>query len=83
MADKPEIGKTYKVINSRKGTFFMRVTELSGDFISGIVVDGFARALMSYNVAYVGDPVSVRDIHSLFYECAAEHRFQPTGEHGG
>ena len=68
MSDIPEVGKTYKVVHSRKGTFFMRVTKVIPDqWTYGVIVEGMADAMMDYNRKYVGDEISVRHSLALFY----------------
>lgn len=61
-----EIGKLYTVNHSRKGTFCMRVTGINGEWITGIVVDSVAKAIMEYNVKVSGDEITVRDSHCRF-----------------
>lgn len=63
-----EVGKTYEVRNQRKGTFSMRVASIDGEWITGEVVDGVAKAIMSYNVKEEGESVTVRSCHSYFIE---------------
>ncbi len=58
----PEVGKTYIVRDSRKGTFTMRVTSVDGEWATGIITKGIARAIMAYNIRYEGDTVTVRDV---------------------
>jgi hypothetical protein len=60
----PEIGAVYDVRHSRKGSFRARVEAVRGEWIDLTVVEGTARAIMSYNVAYEGDHVTVRDSHT-------------------
>ena len=70
MSDIPEVGKEYKVIHSRKGTFFMRVTRIVPDpegWTYGVITEGMADAIMNYNRAGVGDDISVRNSLALFY----------------
>lgn len=61
-----KIGHEYEVRHSRKGTFAMVVKEVNGEWISGVVTSGIAKAIMSYNVKEAGEPVTVRDVHSYF-----------------
>jgi hypothetical protein len=67
----PIIGKLYKVTHSRKGMFTMRVTAINGEWISGVVGDSVAKAVMEYNVKYSGDEITVRDSHCSFTELEA------------
>lgn len=57
---KIEIGKDYKVIHSRKGTFEMRVTREDEEFVTGDIIGGVANSLCACNVAVIGDEVIVR-----------------------
>ncbi len=54
-----ELNKTYKVKHRRKGSFTMKVTAVTSDVVSGIIVDGVAKAEMEYNVRDVGESISV------------------------
>lgn len=60
------IGQIYEVRNSRKGTFQMRITKVDGEWITGVITDGVASAMMRYNVREEGEEVTVRDVHSYF-----------------
>ena len=62
----PVVGQEYEVRHSRKGTFCMKVTKVEGEWISGTVISGVAKAMMSYNVAKVGESVTIRDSQSYF-----------------
>lgn len=64
----PEVGATYDVRHSRKGTFRMRALSVHGEWLTGVIVDGVAKAIMRYNVAYEGDEITVRDTHSYLIE---------------
>ncbi len=57
----PEIGKVYGVRHSRKGTFQMKVTRVSDEWLTGNIIEGVAKALMSYNVRDVGEEITIRD----------------------
>jgi hypothetical protein len=78
MADKPVIGKFYKIVHSRKGTFYAKVLKVNGDleapdtFIDVEVTSGRANAIMDYNIGYPGDVLGIRNSHSLFYEVTEE-----------
>jgi len=63
-----EIGKTYKVNSQRKGKFTMKVTSLHDPFVTGIIVDGHASAMMQYNERDKGEEVSVRESLCTFTE---------------
>lgn len=73
--EAPEVGKTYEVRHSRKGAFSIRVTDVSALWCTGVIVDGVASAVMSCNVRYKGENITVRDIHSYFIPLAPS----PTG----
>lgn len=60
----PVIGGVYDVRHSRKGSFTMRVTDISGEWLSGVIVKGTAKAIMSYNTREAGESITVRDTHS-------------------
>lgn len=60
------VGKEYEVRNSRKGTFRMRITKPDGEWITGEITSGVARAVMYHNVRDVGEEVTIRDKHSYF-----------------
>lgn len=59
-------GKEYEVRNQRKGTFSMRVTKIDGEWITGTITEGVAKAMMRYNVCDLGEEVTVRACHSYF-----------------
>lgn len=59
-------GQEYEVRNSRKGTFAMRITKLNGEWITGVITEGQANAVMLYNVRDTGEEVTIRDTHSYF-----------------
>lgn len=57
---KPEVGKIFIVNHSRKGKFTMKVTSVKEEWAEGLVVDGYAKAVMDYNEKYIGDIITVR-----------------------
>lgn len=57
----PVVGKEYRIIHSRKGTFFGRVVSTDATWARVIVTSGTAVAAMRYNVANVGEEVSCRN----------------------
>jgi hypothetical protein len=59
-------GKQYEVRNERKGTFTMLVTKIDGEWITGTITEGVAKAMMRYNVRDVGEEITVRACHSYF-----------------
>lgn len=58
----PQIGKTYKIEHSRKGVFEGRVTRISEDteWVDVEITRGQTTAMCRYNVADVGDYLSLR-----------------------
>lgn len=56
-----EVGKTYAVDHQRKGKFVLQVTDRDDEFVTGIVVEGKAKAMLRYNEADVGEEVTVRE----------------------
>jgi hypothetical protein len=63
MSHAIEVGKVYEVSHSRKGEFQMRVVSVSGEWVEGVVTNGRANAMLSYNEKYAGDAVSLRMSH--------------------
>lgn len=71
------VGGEYEVRHSRKGTFRMKITALREEWIDGIISDGTAGAMMSYNVRGEGEEITIRDCHSYFIPVGG--RQQPNG----
>jgi hypothetical protein len=61
-----QIGKIYNVAHSRKGKFTMRITSISGEWITGIIIDSTAKAMLGYNYKYSGDEITVRECFCTF-----------------
>jgi hypothetical protein len=80
MADKPEIGKFYKIVHVRKGTFYGKVLDSSedGDWCDVEITSGMADAIMDYNRCYVGYTLSLvnNNLLASFYECTKEKAYQ-------
>ena len=57
---KLEIGKTYLIKHSRKGSFIARVIGADLDFTYAIIVGGKAEALLKENERHAGESVSFR-----------------------
>ena len=57
---------TYHVDHSRKGKFTMRVDSLNGEWVSGQIVAGTAKAMLDYNVKETGEDITVRLSHCKF-----------------
>lgn len=55
-----EIGKTYLITASRKGTFMMRITSQCDTWTGGVVVGGQTQAMMEHNKCYKGDKITCR-----------------------
>ena len=55
-----EIGKTYDVTHSRKGTFALRVQSQDDEWVTGIILDGKANAMMDYNKKLPGEEITIR-----------------------
>jgi hypothetical protein len=62
----PEIGKEYRVRHSRKGVFCIRVTAIAPPWIDGVITSGTAGAILPHNERYVGETITIHDIHSTF-----------------
>jgi hypothetical protein len=63
-----EKGKCYKVRHRRKGTFTLLVEHINGEWVSGVIVEGRAGALLHYNEVEKGEPITVRDSLCTFEE---------------
>ncbi len=76
MTDKPllQAGKTYLVDHVRKGQFSLRITEVGGDWVVGVVVAGTARHISSENVwvGGVGTKLTIRIALAHFTEVEKE-----------
>jgi len=55
-----QVGKTYRVNSSRKGTFTGKVTAINGEFADILITSGRAGAMMEYNEREEGEQVTVR-----------------------
>lgn len=57
----PIVGRKYKIISSRKGTFFGVVTHADDSTWATVkITDGVASAMMAHNVRSEGEEVTVR-----------------------
>lgn len=65
---KPEVGKTYRVSHSRKGTFNMKMTSVGDEWAEGTIVKGRAGALLHYNEKETGEEITVRISFCSFNE---------------
>lgn len=55
-----EVGKTYLVNSSRKGTFAGRLESLDDTWATFTIIGGKARAMLDYNERERGEEVTVR-----------------------
>ena len=60
-------GHTYEVRHSRKGSFTMKLIARGDTWIDGVVEGGKASAMMQHNEKILGDPITVRASHCVFY----------------
>lgn len=65
-----KFGEIYEVRHSRKGRFRLKITRLDGEWITGQIVSGVAKALLRYNVREEGEEITIRDVHSYFIPVA-------------
>ena len=61
-----EIGKTYLVNSSRKGTFMATIKSCDETWVTGEIVAGKAGAMMDYNKRSKGEEVTVRRAFCTF-----------------
>lgn len=62
-----EVGKEYVCKHQRKGTFHMRVTHVSDEWVDGTVIGGTtAKAMLYENTRFSGENVTVRRSHCTF-----------------
>lgn len=57
----PELGKRYRINDTRKGEFEGVLKSVSGSWAVFVIVDGVASAICDYNVRYEGEEVACRD----------------------
>ena len=55
-----DIGKTYLIKHQRKGTFMAKILSESGDFTDALIVAGQADAILSHNIATIGETITFR-----------------------
>jgi uncharacterized protein (UPF0179 family) len=60
MSAQLEVGKTYKITSSRKGTFVAKLTRFDETWATAVIVDGKAKAMMEYNEREKGEEITVR-----------------------
>lgn len=56
----PEVGQTYRVTSSRKGTFTGIVTQMDDTWATVLITNGRAKAMLDYNERDAGETVTVR-----------------------
>jgi len=57
---KIEAGKTYLMDHVRKGSFGLRVTEASEEWVDGVVTKGKPKMMNPWNAVDPGDSITVR-----------------------
>lgn len=55
-----EVGKTYDLTHTRKGSFVFEVVRESGEWVDGVVRGGKTKAMNSYNVCEKDESVTLR-----------------------
>ena len=74
----PTVGNLYNVKHSRKGKFTMRVTGFDEEWITGIIVDSTAKAMLDYNVKTSGDEITVRRTYCNYFALVnSDANFKP------
>ena len=59
-AQQLTVGKTYKVVSQRKGTFTGVATHISDEWATVLITHGKAAAMLDYNEREQGEEVTVR-----------------------
>lgn len=72
MIEDIQVGKTYKINSSRKGTFTARLTMVDDTWATGVIVSGKASAMLPYNEREEGEEVTVRRSFCRFTEHVGE-----------
>jgi hypothetical protein len=63
-----EIGKIYDVASQRKGHFTIQLKNQCETWAHGFIIKGTAKAILSYNVVYEGEEISLRKSLTYFKE---------------
>ncbi len=63
-----EIGKTYRIKSSRKGTFTGKIVALNDEWADVLITSGKAGAMLDYNEREAGEEVTVRRSFCTFTE---------------
>lgn len=77
MTEPFEVGKTYKIDHSRKGKFSLTVTSVSETWMTGIIVEGTANAMMDYNTKEAGEEITVRRTHVTIIPDKIKKKIKP------
>jgi hypothetical protein len=60
MSAEIQVGKTYRVTSSRKGTFVGILTRVGDTWVDVLITNGKAKAMLDYNERDAGESVTVR-----------------------
>ena len=60
MSIELEIGRTFKVEHQRKGTFWLQVSGINDEWVTGIIVAGNPNMILKINERVEGDEITVR-----------------------
>jgi hypothetical protein len=60
MSAELQVGKTYRVTSSRKGTFVGILTRVGDTWVDVLITNGKAKAMLDYNERDAGESVTVR-----------------------
>jgi len=60
MSVQISIGAVYRVEHYRKGTFTMRIIAQDGEWLTGQIMQGQAKALLDFNRRDKGEEITVR-----------------------
>ena len=58
--DKLTVGKTYNITHCRKGSFTIKVTELNGEWATGLITEGHTTTMLSENAKFEGEKQPMR-----------------------
>ena len=61
-----EVGKPYKVVSQRKGTFTGIATSVNDEWVTVLITRGKAQAMLSYNEREAGEEITVRRSMTIF-----------------
>lgn len=68
MIDKITVGKTYKIIHSRKGIFTGRIIKVDHTWAIVLITNGKAKAMLPENEAEQGEQITIRRSFCVFTE---------------